>query len=91
MTTVTSVAADHGCADAAVAVSRDHLDPRIGGRSLVGVRQRVVSRGVVDDDDPVDERGDAVQRRREERLLIVRGDHDCDALVLHQSGGQRIA
>ena len=48
----------------------------------MGVRQRAVARGVVDDDDPVDELGDAAERRREERLLIVRGNHDKAATGL---------
>ena len=76
------VAGDDGGADAGVALVLDHLDPSVLRRGRPGPLCGRVERGVVDDVDPVDEAGDAGQRLLEQRLLVVGGDDDRDALAL---------
>ena len=84
------VAGDDRGADAAVPLARDELDARIGRRA--DGLGRPVGGGVVDDEDPVDELGDAGQRRSDQPLLVVGGDDDRDALpVDHGSGGSGAA
>src|SRR6266487_302232 len=58
----------------------DHLNPRIGQRSRT--LDRGVLGAVVDDEDPVDEIGHALDRRAEQLLLVVRGDHNRDPLAV---------
>ncbi len=72
------VAGDDRRAHATVALVRDHLDPGIvdAARPLRGR----VARGVVDDEDSVDEAGDPLHRRCDQSFLVVRRYHDGDAL-----------
>ena len=74
------IAGDDRGADAAVAVVRNDLDARVSARA--GALGGRVAGAVVDDVDPVDERRDAGERRRDQLLLVVRGHDDRDALAL---------
>jgi hypothetical protein len=73
------VAGDDGGADAGVPLVADHLDAGVGGGDALG---RGVARAVVDDEDPVDERGDAGHGLGDELLLVVGRDDDRDGLPL---------
>ena len=72
------VAGDDRGADAAVPLPGDQLDSRVCRRAhgLGGP----VGRGVVDDEDPVDELGDPGEGRPDQPLLVVGGDDDRNAL-----------
>ena len=75
-----AVAGDDRRSDAAVALVLDQLDAPV--RERLDALSRPILRPVVHDDDPVDEVGDAGQRRPDQRLLVVGGNHDGDALAL---------
>ena len=72
------VARDDRGADTAVALVDDHLDARVVDRPRAIGRR--VGRGVVDDEDPVDEPRDPLQRGRDQPLLVVGRDDDGDGL-----------
>jgi hypothetical protein len=82
------VAGDDRRSHAPVAVVGDHLDARVSdGPRTLGSR---VARGVVYDEDPVDEARDALQRRCDQVLLVVRRDHHGDALSLEHAAIVRL-
>jgi hypothetical protein len=70
------VAGDDRRSHAPVAVVGDHLDARVADRP--GAFRGGVARGVVDNEDPVDEAGDPLQRCCDQALLVVRRDDDCN-------------
>ena len=74
------VAGDDRCTDPAVAIVRDDLDTRVVGRArTLGCR---IGRGVVDDEDPVDEAGNALNSGCDQLLFVVRRHDDGNALTL---------
>ena len=75
-----SVAGDDRGPHALVTVVLDQLDAPVD-EPPDGVPCPVL-RGVVDDDDAIDEFGDAGERRPDQRLLVVSGNHDRDGLPL---------
>src|SRR5207302_1168377 len=65
-------------ADAAVPLMRHDLDAAVAGGACRC--RRAVTRRIVDDEDAVDEAGNAGDRRADERLLVVCRDDDRDRL-----------
>ena len=74
------VAGHDRCTDTTVPLVDDHLDTRIADGSCPC--DGLVGRGVVDDDDPIDEVRDPSHGLGDEVLLLVRGNDDGDTLAL---------
>src|SRR6266853_640724 len=69
---------------------RHDLDARVAGAA--GCCFSPVARRVVDDEDPIDEIGNALDRRRDEGLLVVGGnDHPHGPVFQHQREGRRMS
>ncbi len=79
------VAGDDRRADTGVSLADDDLEARVGRRRRSRTLGGGVARGVVDDEDAVDELGDAGERLRQQGLLVVGRDDHPDTLALeHQ-------
>src|SRR5262245_60914037 len=84
------VAGEDRRADTAVALAREDRDPRISCGGGVRAPRRAVARGVVDDDDPVDEVGHRCERHGEQLLLVVRRHDDGHSLALDHRDSIRV-
>ena len=81
-----AIARCDGGADTRVSLVADDPHARVADR--LGRSRRAVARGIVDDDDPVDELGDPTDRLADEPLLVERGNDDRDPLAVeHQVVG----